>query len=602
MNKNFVLAFSIIMLSIIFFNSKFYYEKILKKPHPSTVKRELVEKKAAEQKKELEEQAAQKEIVEKETVVEKKEVVQESNLVDTVGLSSLQVDTIPLDTIWVESDKLICGISERGGRIISLKTKEYSYKTKKGEEERGFIELIDFSDKGGANLTINSTNYDSKTFRFSGEQKKVTINDDQEVAVEFEYKESGKEPIIKKFVFKNDSYTIEYSIISTEIIDKKVITGWHGGIAESEKIEGRSAQFNKKKIHFYGGGNSEHLEGSKEERLERSGGYDWAAISSKYFAVALIPEEKGDGNIAVQCYFTKDEMTKKKNERELSLSVDFDRFCDKNQEDYTIYAGPTRIDDLKSLDVQLEKVLFGVSTGIGKFFATIFIGGRTWFPKICEFVLWLLIVLQKMVVDYGVVIIILTILLRIVTYPLTQSSMKSMNKMKEIQPKIAKIREKYKGNVQKMNQKIMEFYKTEGISPLGGMGGCLPMILQMPIMVSLFVVLRKAIELRGQGTFLIPWIKDLSEAEVLFPLGFNVPLYGSNFALLPVLMGVLMYFQNKSTIKDPNQKAMIYMMPVMMLVMFNNFPSGLCLYFTFSTALQLVQQKVLDRKKESQKK
>ena len=124
------------------------------------------------------------------------------------------------------------------------------------------------------------------------------------------------------------------------------------------------------------------------------------------------------------------------------------------------------------------------------------------------------------------------------------------------------------------------------------------MLLQMPIMISLFIVLRKAIELRGQGTFLIPWINDLSKAEVLFPLGFNIPFYGENFALLPVLMAIMMFYQNKMTIKDPNQIAMVYVMPVMMLVMFNNFPSGLGLYFTFSTALQLVQQIIIEKKKK----
>ena len=81
-------------------------------------------------------------------------------------------------------------------------------------------------------------------------------------------------------------------------------------------------------------------------------------------------------------------------------------------------------------------------------------------------------------------------------------------------------------------------------------------------------------------------------------MGFNIPLYGSNVALLPILMAVLMYFQNKATIKDPNQKAMVYFMPIMMLVLFNNFPSGLCLYFTFSTALQVIQQVIMDKRKK----
>ena len=126
------------------------------------------------------------------------------------------------------------------------------------------------------------------------------------------------------------------------------------------------------------------------------------------------------------------------------------------------------------------------------------------------------------------------------------------------------------------------------------------MFLQMPVFIALFVVLRKAIELRGAHTILIPWIKDLSKPEVLISLkGIipnGIPLYGSNIALLPIVMAVLPHFQNKMTIKDPNQKAMIYFMPVFMLVLFNNFPSGLVLYWTASNAIAVLQQYITNRK------
>jgi YidC/Oxa1 family membrane protein insertase len=116
----------------------------------------------------------------------------------------------------------------------------------------------------------------------------------------------------------------------------------------------------------------------------------------------------------------------------------------------------------------------------------------------------------------------------------------------------------------------------------------------MPIFIALFVVLIKAIELRGAGTIIVPWVNDLSKPESLislksiFPEG--LPMYGSSIALLPIIMAILTYFQNKMTIKDPNQKMMIYFMPIFMLVLFNNFPAGLVLYWTFSNAIAIVQQ------------
>jgi YidC/Oxa1 family membrane protein insertase len=149
-----------------------------------------------------------------------------------------------------------------------------------------------------------------------------------------------------------------------------------------------------------------------------------------------------------------------------------------------------------------------------------------------------------------------------------------MSRMKDIQPKVEAIRKRYKNNPRKMNEEIMAIYREEGINPLNP--GCLPLFLQMPIFIALFVVLRKAIELRGAGTWVIPWVNDLSRPESLisltsiFPQG--IPLYGTSIALLPIIMAVLTYFQNKMTIKDPNQKAMIYFMPVFMLVLFNISP------------------------------
>ena len=135
-------------------------------------------------------------------------------------------------------------------------------------------------------------------------------------------------------------------------------------------------------------------------------------------------------------------------------------------------------------------------------------------------------------------------------------------------------------------------YKEHGINPLGG---CLPMLLQLPLLGALFIVFRSTIQLRG-ASFIPGWIDDLSSADTIFTLPFSLPLYGDQFNLLPILMAVSMIFQSKMTMQDPKQKAMVYLMPIFMLLIFNKFPSGLNLYYTLFNVLTIIQQKFTDNK------
>ena len=592
MNRNTLLAFLLIFLSLLFFRSDFYFEKILRKPNPFKQQpKPATEEQVTDTTKAKEEEEKKKDtLVVKDTVAKQDEMLAAAP--DTAQLDT--VITVTIDTIWVETDKLICGITERGGKIISIKTKDFTYSNGKDRDEKDFIELIPGESEGGAGLRINEKSFNSEVFKYSGDKKKQAIDNREKLTLQFVCSLQENQNLIKQFTFYKGNYKIGYSIISDMIDGKHVEIGWGCGINESEKSVGRMAQLDLKRVHLYDGKQVEHIIMKKKGGEERTGYYNWMGVTSKYFLLAIVPEKIKDTEIRIRAFeVKKEEEEDNKKNKKLNFNLLYKVFASGKVESFWLYAGPSQLTELKSYEIGLQKVLF---RGYGWFFRA-----DLWFPAVCEFVLWLLIQLQKGVKDYGVVIIILTIILRIVTYPLTQSSMKSMNKMKEVQPRLNKIRERYKGNPKLMNQKMMDFYRNEGINPLGGMGGCLPMVLQMPIMISLFIVLRKAIELRGQGTFLIPWIKDLSQAEVFIPLpgGFNIPFYGSNIALLPILMAVLMYFQNKATIKDPNQKMMIYFMPIMMLVLFNNFPSGLCLYFTFSTALQVVQQVIMDKKKKA---
>ena len=147
------------------------------------------------------------------------------------------------------------------------------------------------------------------------------------------------------------------------------------------------------------------------------------------------------------------------------------------------------------------------------------------------------------------------------------------------------LREKYKSDPNTMNLKTMELYRDYGVNPAGG---CLPLLLQLPILYTLYSLFTASIELR-QSPFVL-WITDLSAPDVLIPLPFMLPLLGNHISGLTIAMGVTMFFQQKQSVTDPNQKAMIWMMPIMMTVMFNFFPAGLNLYYFTFNILSIGQQ------------
>jgi len=161
---------------------------------------------------------------------------------------------------------------------------------------------------------------------------------------------------------------------------------------------------------------------------------------------------------------------------------------------------------------------------------------------------------------------------------------------------IAELKEKYKGDQQKIQKETMKLYSTYGINPAGG---CLPMVLQMPILFALFAFFRVAIEIRHES-FL--WIKDLASPDYVFALPFTIPLVNvDQITILAPLLGITMFFQQKMTVKDPSQKAMVYMMPVMMTFMFMGFSSGLNLYYMMFNLLSIIQQYYINKQQSHTK-
>ncbi|MDR0305705.1 MAG: membrane protein insertase YidC [Chitinispirillales bacterium] len=587
MNKNSVLAFLLIAASVVFFNSdlwnNFWYGTILRKPVPTYTR--PAPKPAAEQ----------QETTQKAAAAEKRVSPQESTLGESAeaetgheeSVSAETALTTVEDTIIIETDRIIAEVSTKGGRIVSLRMKDFYYTT--GDRKGEMIDLLPAGSEGGAQLSINNESFDEKFFSSSHTSSDAPIVvGDEPFELVLETKSSRGKTIQKVFTFSNETYKIGYTVRGDGLADQKVTLGWKGGIEESEKSQGGMFdQTERRRAHYSDGRSANHIEMSKKGTEEPSGAYRWVGMSSKYFFVSVVADKIYDADIRIEGRNVSKNPYDKNSE--INYAIFLQKQATSNEINASIYAGPNKIQELSQHNLGFEKTMFPVLS-----FARHIFWADRWFPPIAEIVLRVLLFFYAIVKDYGIAIFLLTLLTKLITYPMTASSMKSMNKMKDLQPKLTALRSKYKSNPQKMNAEIMALYKAEGINPLNP--GCLPMFLQMPIFIALFVVLRKAVELRGASSAILPWISDLSHPEVLFSLPFSIPIYGSNVALLPILMAAVTFYQQKMTITDPNQKMIVYMMPILMLVMFNGFPAGVVFYWTLSSAFGLLQQMWMNKK------
>jgi len=245
--------------------------------------------------------------------------------------------------------------------------------------------------------------------------------------------------------------------------------------------------------------------------------------------------------------------------------------------DYKMYFGPKKLQILQASGDELAKAVdFG------------------WFDVLAKPMLWLLNFFHQYSGNYGLAIIFVTILIKLVFWPITQKGMKSMKNMQKLQPKIAKLREKYKADPAKMNQEMMTLYKTYKVNPVGG---CLPMLIQIPFFFALYQVLMAAIELR-HAPFML-WINDLSAPDRLW-IGVDIP-YLHGIPILTLLMGVSMYLQQKMTptTADPTQARIMQFLPVIFTFMFINFASGLVLYWFVNNLLSILQQQLINRQSKA---
>ena len=336
----------------------------------------------------------------------------------------------------------------------------------------------------------------------------------------------------------------------------------------------------------YSGGEEVTVNADKGEKVKKelNGLVDWVGVKNKYFTVLEAPENPSeDGGAYFEGYATEIPHVGEREYYSASLKVPFNnsRF---QKDSYTLYIGPIDYDILKAYHKHFEAIFDWGS----------FLGLTFLIQPISEYILLpSMKFIQTFVPNYGVVLIIISILIKIFLYPLTHQSYMSMRKMQQLQPKIAEIKEKYKGDQQRIQKETMKLYQTYGINPAGG---CLPVLLQMPILVALWSLFNVAIELRHQP--FIWWISNLSSPDEIYDLGFRIPIFGvDKISGLAVLLGITMFFQQKMSVKDPSQKAMVYVMPVMFTFMFMGFPAGLNLYYLMFNVLSIGQQYYINHMK-----
>ncbi len=496
---------------------------------------------------------------------------------DTLGTYFAHLATGVERTLIVETDLYRAEISTKGGVIRKWELKKF--KTWDGSP----VQLVDLEKGGDFSVLFTSSDgkiINTKTLYFDGSYnnwEKVALTGKDGYTLDLVLEVNSNSRIVKSFQFDNEHYsfnvTVQFENMQAIVSNFEYQIIWENGLRLTEVNSVDEASFASAYAHI--GGELVELDAQsfdQEQKLNPSGSTDWVATRTKYFAAAFISSDRkaSGAYLAGVKHHLPDNGVKEV--YSFALKEPF-KGSTKESATCTVFLGPLDFYLLKKYDVQLERMMsFGLEWIIR--------------PISIYFMLPLFKFLHTIIPNYGFVIIIFTIIIRLLLYPLTHSSMKSMKKMQALQPMMTELKEKYKEDPQKMNREVMKLYKEYGVNPASG---CLLLLPQMPILYALWAVFRAAIELR-QASFVL-WIKDLSTPDTIAHFPFTIPILNiSQVSGLAVFMGVTMFVQQKMTVKDPRQKMMVWFLPLLMTWIFNSLPSGLNLYYSVFNLLAIGQQ------------
>ena len=457
-------------------------------------------------------------------------------------------------TVEVDTELFRAKFSNRGAVLKSWELKRYSAAVEQsstpvqlvysGGRFKGPLSLVTgdqsvTSDLGSAlyQVTQDLSHLDSAhpvghlTFRYHDTQKNVDVE--------------------KELTFHHGSYVVDIAIRTQGLTTPVDVTlGTNFGIVEwGEGFIGLmgSASLVDDKV----------LKETPDGEAERKGDVKWSAIQDKYFLSVLMPQKASAA------------LAKKEGDKLVSAGVRFATPGNGATMAMQLYAGPKEYDTLKRLNVGLEDTID---------FGWFVFGSWGLVKAVAKPIFYVLRFLYEFTHNYGVTIILLTMLIKLMFVPLQYKSYKSMKQMQVIQPKVLALQTKFKDDRERLNKELIKLYKDHRVNPVGG---CLPMVLQMPVFVALFNILYMTIDLR-QAPFML-WIKDLSVQD---------PYY-----VLPIVMGATMVIQQKitPTTMDPTQAKIMLFLPVFMTFLFVNFPAGLVLYWLTNNTLTITQQVVTER-------
>ncbi|MFZ8831888.1 MAG: membrane protein insertase YidC [Thermodesulfobacteriaceae bacterium] len=480
-----------------------------------------------------------------------REALQERSVPSQTPFSTNET-VLPLKKISLITPLYEANLNTSGGRFTEFKLLNYRKEKNKPDPvslvPHNFypFEIYLASDPSIAYLTMEYQGPEEKTLN-RGESERIVLTGEKEGL-----------SITKVFTFKGDNYFVDLSVelknLKNEPVkDRLLIRGLF-----SPFVKGSEYVF---KGPFYYTNHLNEVE-LKDTLTEYVGPLKYLGYMDVYFMTAIIPEQQENFRATFRRLENSEEFILWTPEFTLNPG-------EKITYNFKLYLGPKKSEEMKKEYPLLSKALyFG------------------FFDIIAKPLLWLLKFLHNFTNNYGWAIVIVTIFLRILFYPLNHISFKSMKKLQELQPVIQRLKEKYKDDPQTLQKEIINLYKTHKINPFSG---CLPILIQIPVFFAFYKVLLMAIELR-HAPFIL-WIDDLSAPERLYLGSFEIPWLGG-IPLLTILMGATMFIQQKLTPSsmDPVQEKVMLILPILFTILFVTFPSGLVLYWFVNNLLSLGQQ------------
>lgn len=460
--------------------------------------------------------------------------------------------------VVVDTDLFRMVITNYGARI-----KEFGLSQYKDTAKPGSMQLQLIKEGPRRNFSLKTSGYEGlnlaedQPFIFAGSQSHIELAGNETREIVFSAVLDNGLSLEKVFTFNGDRYDFD---VKLRLVNNGTVRS-QGSIAMSlvnawdESMEGGQAEFVGPTTYAGDDTNNDAVDDLQEDGPSLYGAdTHWTAFGTKYFVSILEPLQESGAKVKVSG--TGDLV-------ENTVFSPFKTLEPGQAQDYgyRVYMGPKDIDRLKQVGNEYQKIIdFG------------------FFAPIARPLLYFLKFIYKYLGNYGLAIILLTVIIKAIFWPLTQKSYSSMKAMQNLQPEMTKVREKHKNDRERLNRELMELYKENRVNPLGG---CLPMVVQIPVFFALYKVLLFSIELRHAPFGF--WLTDLSVKD---------PYY-----ITPIVMGVTMFLQQKlsPTTMDPTQAKIFLFMPIVFTALFLNFPSGLVIYWLVNNVLTIVQQLLINR-------